>query len=94
MTAAAHARVALDDTVDRAVVETLLTYSPQLHVTDYVELREQEPADSDAGDGATDPASADEKDAHAEHPRPCDRNALDQSSRMSFTTEIVAKRAD
>jgi pilus assembly protein CpaE len=50
MTAAAHARVALDDTVDRAVVETLLTYSPQLHVTDYVELREQEPADSDAGD--------------------------------------------
>lgn len=50
MTGAAHARVALDDTVDRAVVETLLTYSPQLHVTDYVELREEEPSGADAGD--------------------------------------------
>lgn len=50
MIRAARARVVLDDKVDRAVVETLLTSSPQLHVTDYVELREDERANGDAGD--------------------------------------------
>jgi pilus assembly protein CpaE len=50
MIGAAQARVVLDDTVDRGVVETLLTYSPQLHVTDYVELRDEERSNGDAGD--------------------------------------------
>ena len=49
MIGAARARVALDDTVDRAVVERILTSSPQLHVTDYVELRDPE-HNGDAGD--------------------------------------------
>src|SRR5437870_684081 len=40
MIGAALARVALDDTVDRAVVEQVLTSSPQLRVTDYVEMRD------------------------------------------------------
>jgi pilus assembly protein CpaE len=35
---AARARVVLDDRVDRAVIEVLLTSSPQLDVTDYLEL--------------------------------------------------------
>jgi pilus assembly protein CpaE len=48
MIAAARTRVALDDTVDRAVVESLLTYSPQLHVTDYVELGDDRRADREA----------------------------------------------
>jgi pilus assembly protein CpaE len=50
MSGAARARVVLDDTVDRAVVETLFTYSPQLHVTDYVDLRDVERSNGDAGD--------------------------------------------
>jgi pilus assembly protein CpaE len=47
---AARARVVLDDRVDRAVVETLLTSSPQLHVTDYIDLRQDEQYNGDAGD--------------------------------------------
>jgi pilus assembly protein CpaE len=50
MRVAAHARVVLDDQVDRAVVETLLSSSPQLDVTDYLELRQAEHANGDAGD--------------------------------------------
>jgi pilus assembly protein CpaE len=50
MTQAARARVVLDDMVDRAVVENLLTYSPQLHVMDYVDLRAVEGSNGDAGD--------------------------------------------
>jgi pilus assembly protein CpaE len=50
MTAAARARVVLDDMVDRAVVENLLTYSPQLHVTDYVSLRTVEGSNGEAGE--------------------------------------------
>src|SRR5438132_2329254 len=46
----AHTRVALDDTVDRAVVERILTFSPLLHVTDYLELTDDEQAAGDAGD--------------------------------------------
>ena len=40
----ARTRVALDDTVDRAVVERILTFSPLLHVTDYLELADDEQA--------------------------------------------------
>jgi pilus assembly protein CpaE len=47
---AARARVVLDDRVDRAAVETLLTSSPHLHVADYVDLREGERSDGEAGD--------------------------------------------
>jgi pilus assembly protein CpaE len=36
--------------VDRAVVETVLTSSPQLDVTEYLDLRQPERADGDAGD--------------------------------------------
>jgi pilus assembly protein CpaE len=50
MTPAALARVALDSTVDRAVIERLLTSSPQLHVLDYVELGQAEQPSTDAGD--------------------------------------------
>jgi pilus assembly protein CpaE len=50
MIPAARARVVLDDRVDRAVVENLLTSSPQLHVADYVDLREDERSNGDAGD--------------------------------------------
>jgi pilus assembly protein CpaE len=46
----ARARVALDDTVDRAVVERVLTSSPQLRVTDYVELRDGEQPGDGTGD--------------------------------------------
>jgi pilus assembly protein CpaE len=47
---AARARVVLDDTVDRATVETLFTHSPHLRVTEYVGLREEQQPDGDAGD--------------------------------------------
>jgi pilus assembly protein CpaE len=50
MIAAARARVVLDDTVDRATVETLLTHSPHLRVTEYVGLREEQHPNGDAGD--------------------------------------------
>jgi pilus assembly protein CpaE len=50
MRTAAHARVALDDHVDRAVVETLLSLSPQLEVTDYLDLADAEHANGSAGD--------------------------------------------
>jgi len=50
MSHAARARVVLDDQVDRGVVEMLLTSSPQLHVTDYVDLGEEEHLNGDAGD--------------------------------------------
>jgi pilus assembly protein CpaE len=50
MIAAARARVVLDDTVDRATVESLLTHSPDLRVTDYVALREGQEPTSEAGD--------------------------------------------
>src|SRR5438132_7410362 len=46
----ARTRVALDDAVDRAAVEQILTFSPQLHVTDYLELTDDEQAAGDAGD--------------------------------------------
>ncbi len=38
---AARARVVLDDRVDRAAVETLLTSSSELDVMAYMELRQQ-----------------------------------------------------
>jgi pilus assembly protein CpaE len=47
---AARARVVLDDRVDRAVVETLFTSSPQLDVLDYMELRQPEHVNGDSGD--------------------------------------------
>jgi pilus assembly protein CpaE len=47
---AARARVVLDDTVDRATVESLLTHTPALRVTDYVALREEQQPTSEAGD--------------------------------------------
>jgi pilus assembly protein CpaE len=50
MNTPAQARVVLDQGVDRAVVETLLTYSPMLRVTDYVELGENGRSHDDAGD--------------------------------------------
>jgi pilus assembly protein CpaE len=50
MTGPARMRVALDDTVDRAVVERILMSSPQLHVTDYVELRDGEQSSGTAGE--------------------------------------------
>ncbi|MCW3068038.1 MAG: ATPase [Solirubrobacterales bacterium] len=50
MRAAAHARVVLDDRVDRTAVEMLLSSSPQLGVLDYLDLREVEHANGDAGD--------------------------------------------
>jgi pilus assembly protein CpaE len=50
MNVAARARVVLDDTVDRALVEALLTSSPHLQVTEYLELREQEQSSGEAGD--------------------------------------------
>jgi pilus assembly protein CpaE len=46
----ANARVVLDDRVDRALVETLLTYSSKLHVTAYADLQEEERSNGDAGD--------------------------------------------
>jgi pilus assembly protein CpaE len=46
----AWARVVLDDEVDRAAVETMLTSSPQLDVMDYLDLRQEEQANGDAGD--------------------------------------------
>jgi pilus assembly protein CpaE len=50
MRAPTHARVVLDDQVDRAVVEMLLSSSPQLDVTDYRELGQAEQANGDGGD--------------------------------------------
>jgi pilus assembly protein CpaE len=50
MNIAARARVVLDDTVDRAIVETLLTCSPHLHVTEYLDLRQHEQPNGEAGD--------------------------------------------
>jgi pilus assembly protein CpaE len=50
MRAATHARVVLDDMVDRGSVEMLLSSSPQLSVLDYVDLREVEHANGNAGD--------------------------------------------
>ena len=50
MRTAARARVVLDGRVDPAVVETLLTSSPQLDVTEYLELRQPEQANGDGGD--------------------------------------------
>jgi pilus assembly protein CpaE len=50
MTATALTRVALDGTVDRAVVERIMTSSPLLHVTDYMELRDEEQSLIDPGD--------------------------------------------
>ena len=50
MNATARARVVLDDRVNRAVIETLLTSSPQLDVTEYLELRQPEGTNGDAGD--------------------------------------------
>jgi pilus assembly protein CpaE len=50
MRPAAHARVVLDEIVDRAAVELLLSSSSQLVVTDYLDLRELEQPDSEAGD--------------------------------------------
>jgi pilus assembly protein CpaE len=50
MRLAAQARVVLDATVDRGVIETLVTSSSELAVTDYVDLRDAEPANGDAGD--------------------------------------------
>jgi pilus assembly protein CpaE len=50
MRLAAHARVVLDDTVDRGVVETLMTSNPELAVTDYLDLHDAEPANGHAGD--------------------------------------------
>jgi pilus assembly protein CpaE len=50
MNVAARARVVLDDTVDRAVVEAVLTGSPHLTVTQYLDLREHEQPDGEAGD--------------------------------------------
>jgi pilus assembly protein CpaE len=47
---AARARVVLDDTVDRATVETLLTHSPHLRVTEYIGLREEQHPNGDVGD--------------------------------------------
>jgi pilus assembly protein CpaE len=46
----AHTRVVLDHEVDRAVVETLLSSSTQLDVTDYVELHEAQQTNGDASD--------------------------------------------
>ena len=50
MNIAARARVVLDNTIDRAVVETLLTCSPHLTVTEYLDLCELEQPNGDAGD--------------------------------------------
>lgn len=50
MRGAARARVVLDDQVDRVVMETLFTSSPQLDVTDYLELSHAEQANGDGGD--------------------------------------------
>jgi pilus assembly protein CpaE len=46
----AWARVVLDETVDRAVVETLVTSSPKLDVMDYLDMTQPEQANGDAGD--------------------------------------------
>ncbi len=50
MNAPARTRVAFDDSVDRAVVERVLTSSALIHVTDYMELRDDELVNGDAGD--------------------------------------------
>jgi pilus assembly protein CpaE len=50
MRTVAHARVVLDDRVDRAVVERLMSSSPHLDVTDYLDLRESEHVNGNAGD--------------------------------------------
>src|SRR5437879_5724 len=50
MRTTAHARVVLDHEVDRTVVETVLTSSPQLDVTEYLDLRQPEQANGDGGD--------------------------------------------
>lgn len=50
MTGPARTRVALDHAVDRTVVERVLTSSPQLHVTDYMELADGEHGTGIAGD--------------------------------------------
>jgi len=50
MRAQTHARVVLDDEVDRALVETLLSSSPQLQVTDYRELGQAEQTNGHGGD--------------------------------------------
>ena len=46
----ARTRVVLDDQVDRAAVEVLLTSSPLIHVTDYADLHDEERTNGDAGD--------------------------------------------
>ncbi len=50
MTGSAHARVVLDSGVDRAVVEAMLTNSPQLDVTEYLDLHEPEQPGTPGGD--------------------------------------------
>jgi pilus assembly protein CpaE len=50
MTGPARTRVALDAYVDRALVEQVLTSSPQLHVTDYLELQDDEQSVGDSAD--------------------------------------------
>jgi pilus assembly protein CpaE len=50
MTGPARTRVALDQHVDRTLVEQVLTSSPQLHVTEYMELHDDELQLGDAGD--------------------------------------------
>jgi pilus assembly protein CpaE len=46
----AHARVVLDSGVDRAVIENMLTHSPQLDVTEYLDLHEPEQPGTAGGD--------------------------------------------
>lgn len=50
MSRATQARVVLDTAVDRAVVETMLTSSPQLDVSEYLDVHEPEPGGRQAGD--------------------------------------------
>jgi pilus assembly protein CpaE len=50
MMRAARARVALDETVDREVVEALLTSSSHLDVASYVEMGEPQSSNGDSGD--------------------------------------------
>jgi pilus assembly protein CpaE len=50
MNRVAQALVVLDDTVDRAVIETLVTSSPDLRVRDFVEMESHDPSRDGAGD--------------------------------------------
>lgn len=52
MSRATKALVVLDDRIDRAVVETIVTSSPQLDVHDFVELGAHQPGRDGAGDVA------------------------------------------